>query len=117
MMNRITSDPAFPGPYVFRVTVIPSSARDPRTYDVIDFPSIGFEDMGHNLPVGTRIRFEKTIWMASDNILIRDGSPVAYGTILDPPFESHRVNLVCVSEYTGNRRAQPDPEFLSETPP
>lgn len=85
----------------------------PGTYDVLDTPSIPPYDIGPDLPVGTRIRFDKTIWIIGH----LGGAPVPFGTVLDSQFKSHLVNLVRVSKYTGNRHVQPDPEWLSETSP
>lgn len=90
------------------------SPADPRTYDVIDFPSVGFTDKNHgDLPAGTRIRFEETIWVPSYK---GPGAPVAFGTILDPPFDSHRVNLALLSDYTSGQCARPNTELLAENP-
>jgi len=64
-----------------------------------------------DLPVGTRIRFEKTVWAPSHE---GSGSPVAYGVILDPPFASKLVNLVYVSDKSvAQGRAQPDTNLLA----
>jgi hypothetical protein len=64
-----------------------------------------------DLPVGTRIRFEQTIWAPSHE---GPGSPVAYGVILDPPFASKLVNLIYVSDQSiVEQRAQPDTNLLA----
>lgn len=83
----------------------------PDTYDVLDYSPVGSADERFDLlPVGTRIRFEKTVWMVGH----LGGSPVAFGRILDPPFKSHLVNLARVSTHSANHRVGPDAEFLSE---
>ena len=63
-----------------------------------------------DLPVGTRIRFEKTVWAPSHE---GPGAPVAYGVILDPPFAPRLVNLCYVSDGNVDGRAQPDTNFLA----
>jgi hypothetical protein len=64
-----------------------------------------------DLPVGTRIRFEKTVWAPSHE---GPGSPVAYGVILDPPFVSKLVNLIYVSDKNAVEQiAQPDTNILA----
>jgi hypothetical protein len=64
-----------------------------------------------DLPVGTRIRFEKTVWAPSHE---GPGCPVAYGVILDPPFASKLVNLIDVSDKNAVEQiARPDTNILA----
>jgi hypothetical protein len=79
--------------------------------DVIDFKSVGEANKDSDLRIGTRIRFDKTIWVSGH----LGAAPVAYGTILDPPFVSRFVNLTRLSRHSRNL-AEPDPALLEESP-
>ena len=82
----------------------------PSTYYITSHMSPG-PYLDGDLPVGTRIQFQKTVWAPSHE---GPGSPVAYGIILDPPFASKLVNLVDVSDKSVvEQRAQPDTNILA----
>jgi hypothetical protein len=97
-----------------RLAHFPDWVKLPTNYYISqDTPSGPFTD--GELPVGTRIRFDKTLWASSH---VRSGAPVAYGTILDPPFESKFESLRGLSDDAHRvGRAQPNSGLLSQHGP
>lgn len=89
----------------------PAAIKLPTNYYIRE-PTAPGPSVDGELPVGTRIRFDKTLWAPSHE---GSGAPVAYGTILDPPFESRFVNLNHVSDRVDLvGRAQPNSSFLAQ---
>ena len=82
----------------------------PSNYRICDDMPTNSPFVDGQLPAGTRIRFEKTVWAASHE---GPGEPVAYGTILDTPFAPRLVNLIYLSDFTPVvGRAQPSTNLL-----
>ncbi len=94
-----------------RLAHFPTGLRLHSNYYITqDTPAGPFTD--GELPVGTRIRFDEALWAPSHE---GPGGPVAFGTILDPPFESRYVSLLGLTERADRvGRAQPNPSLLSQ---